>query len=325
MYKISDDISKNKYERVYLLFGAESYLVRQYRDKITDAMFANRDDMNLSFFDGKDVTFQSIIDLAETLPFFADYRLIVWEDSGLFSSAGEEFAEYLAQMPESTHILFVEKEVDKRSKLYKTVSKFGYAAEFSPLGEDKIKQWLLQIVKANHKTITADALRIFMEKTGSDMGNMRLEMEKLICYALERDSISANDVEAICTTNTVGKIFEMIDALGDKRRQRALDLYYDLIAAKEPPMKILVLIGRHFSQLLTVKDLREKGYDKRRIIEKTEMKSYFADKYISQAAKFEKATIYRALRDCVEADEAVKKGKMTDRLCVETILVKYSG
>ena len=66
----------------------------------------------------------------------------------------------------------------------------------------------------------------------------------------------------ICTVQTTGQIFEMIRALAEKNQKKALNLYYDLLSLKEPPMRILFLIARQFNQLLLVKSLAAKGYDR---------------------------------------------------------------
>ena len=88
------------------------------------------------------------------------------------------------------------------------------------------------------------------------MENISKELEKLLCYTMGRDVITSEDVKAICTEQTENKIFEMINAIAEKRQKKALDLYYDLLALKEPPMRILYLITRQFNLLMQVKDLQ---------------------------------------------------------------------
>ena len=133
---MNEDLKTGKYKSVYLLFGPEGYLVRRYRDKLLSAFCGNSskkelsDDMNFNAFIGKEVTVGQIIDLAETLPFFAERRVILIEDSGLFVKDGDKLAEYLADKPETTVFIFVESAVDKRSKLYKAATNAGHAAEF---------------------------------------------------------------------------------------------------------------------------------------------------------------------------------------------------
>ena len=102
MKTIDNDIKAGDFKKVYLLYGQERYLIKQYRDKLIKAMVSEGDSMNFSSFEGDGINQKEIIDLAETLPFFADKRVILIEDAGIFSKAGDELGEYLKDSPEST-------------------------------------------------------------------------------------------------------------------------------------------------------------------------------------------------------------------------------
>lgn len=102
--------------------------------------------------------------------------------------------------------------------------------------------------------MTRAAYQRFITKTGNDMENIDRELEKLICYCMDRDTIEEEQVEAICVEQTENKIFEMINAISEKRQKQALDLYYDLLTLKEPPMRILFLILRQFQKLMLSKN-----------------------------------------------------------------------
>ena len=93
------------------------------------------DTMNFTAFRGKDVNSGEVIDLAETMPFFADRRVILIEDSGLFKKGGEQLADYMKEPASSVCILFIESEVDKRSRLFKAVRDCGCAVEFATQDE----------------------------------------------------------------------------------------------------------------------------------------------------------------------------------------------
>ena len=84
MKTIDNDIKAGEFKKVYLLYGEERYLIRQYRDKLIKAMVKENDTMNFSSFEGDGISQKEIIDLAETLPFFADRRVILIEDAGIF-------------------------------------------------------------------------------------------------------------------------------------------------------------------------------------------------------------------------------------------------
>lgn len=324
MQRINEDIKTGQLKKLYLLYGEEAYLRKQYRDRLKSAVIGE-DSMNYYYHEGKDVVTGEIIDLSETMPFFAERRLIVLENSGLFKSGGEELAGYLAQLPETTYFVFVETEVDKRSKLYKTVQSKGYAAEFSIQEEATLKKWILGMVKKEGKNISASALDYLIEKTGSDMENIRKETEKLFCYCLKKESIEAADIEEICTKRISSHIFDMVGAIAQKRQKQALTLYYDLLALKEPPMRILFLIARQFNLLMQVKELKKKGFSNKVIGEKVGLPGFIAGKYVSQAEKFSREDLREAVEACVEAEEAIKTGRMNDNMSVELLIIKYSN
>lgn len=325
MKTIDNDIKMGQLKNVYLLYGTEDYLKRQYRDKLKHALVEPDDTMNFSAYEGKDINPKELIDLSETLPFFKEKRMILVENSGFFKNSCDDLAEYMSQVPESTCFVFVEEEVDKRSKLFKAASRAGSAVEFETPKEDMLIRWILGRIQREGKKITQSVMQLFLSKTGSDMENIDKELEKLICYTLDKTEISAADVEAICTGQTENKIFEMIDAISARNQKKALDLYYDLLALKEAPMRILFLIARQFQNLLLIKSMSAKGYPAVSIAKTAGMPSFAVQKNLRQAGAFKINQLKDAIEDCGQAEEDVKTGRMADQLAVELLIVKYSA
>lgn len=325
MKRLLEEIKTGQLKQVYILYGEEAYLRNQYRDNLKNALLGGGDPMNLHYFEGKGIDVQEVIDLAQTMPFLAERRVIILENSGLFASVGEELANYLKVLPETTSFVFVEKKVDERCRLYKTATAKGRAIEFKTLDEEMLKRWILGLLNKENKKITERDMNLFLDKTGPDMTNIRGELEKLLCYCMDRDVITAQDIETICTRQVVNQIFDMINAIADKRQKTAMDLYYDLLMLKERPMRILPLITRQFNLLLQVKELRNKGYDAYTIGEKVGLKGSIARKYVVQASKFKEEDLRRAFTECVETEEAVKTGMLNDVMSVELLIVKFSA
>lgn len=321
MRQIAEDIKQNRLKQIYLLYGEERYLRRQYREKLRTALCTGGDSMNVHFFEGKDVPVGQIIDLAETLPFFADRRVIFITDSGLFKSGGEQMAEYLTSPAETAFFVFTESEIDKRSKLYKTVQSRGYAAEFPVQDENTLKRWIAGTLARDGKKITENTVRLILSKTGSDMNNIQMELEKLTCFCMDRQVVTDADVEAVCTTRISSRIFDMINAVADKKQKEALELYYDLLALKEPPMRILFLIARQCNMLLQTKELSSRGHDNRSIAAKVGIPPFAVSKYLRQASRFKASALRNAVLKCVEAEEAVKTGRMNDVMSVEILIL----
>lgn len=325
MQKLNEEIKSGQLKQIYLLYGEEAYLRRQYRDKLKTALVNGDDTMNYNYYEGKAVDVGEIIDLAETLPFLADKRVIIIENSGLFKHGGEQLAEYLKEPCETTFFVLVEPEIDKRSKLFKALTAKGRAVEFKAQDEGVLKRWILGTLNKENKKITERDLSLFLEKTGTDMENISKELEKLVCFCMDKEVITGKDIEEICTRQINNQIFDMMDAIAGKRQKEAMELYYDLLTLKEPPMRILFLLARQFNLLLQVRELKQKGYPTKTIGENVGLPGFIAGKYVNQAAKFSTQYLRNAVTDCVETEEAVKTGKMNDVLSVELLLIKYSA
>ena len=179
MKSLNEDLKTGQLKQIYLLFGEEGYLKRQYRDRLTRAMLPEGDTMNYACYEGKGIEIREVIDLAETMPFFAERRLIVFENSGLFKSGGTDLADYIKELPESTSFVFVENEVDKRSKLYKAVKARGRAVELGFQDENTLKRWVAGLIRNENRQAGEQTIAYFLNKAGTDMENITKELEKL--------------------------------------------------------------------------------------------------------------------------------------------------
>ena len=325
MKSLNEDIKTGQFKPAYLLYGEEAYLKKQYKDKLTKAMLPESDTVNYAYYEGKGTNPAELIDLAETMPFFADRRLIVVDNSGFFKNATPELADYIKNMPETACFIFVESEVDKRGKMYKAVKDKGRAVEMGRQDEKTLLYWLAGMVKKEGKQIKESTARYLVAKTGTDMENLEKEMEKLFSYTLGQTEITVQDVDEICTTQVTNKIFDMVEAVAAKQQKQALDYYYDLLALKEPPMRILYLLARQFKLLMEVKDLSGRGYDKPQIAKTAGLHPFVAGKYIKQCRSFSKEELRSIMEEAANTEEMVKTGRLNDRMSVELFIVKYSS
>lgn len=325
MKSLNEDLKTGNFSQIYLLYGEENYLKKQYKERFVKALLPEGDTMNYAHYEGKGIDVREVIDLAETMPFFAERRVFVFENTGFFkSAAGAELADYLKELPETAYFLFVEEEVDKRGKMYKAVKSKGRAVELPFQDENTLKRWVAGQIGRENRRITETDLVYFLNKVGIDMGNITKELEKLFCYALERDVITREDIDAVCVTQISNHIFDMVNAVAEKQQKKALDLYYELLALKEPPMRILFLLTRQYRGLYQVKQLAQKGYGRKEIAEKAGLHPFAVGKYMEQAKRFPVKELRAILEDSVDIEQRVKTGLLTDSLAVEIFLVKYS-
>lgn len=325
MKSIQEDIKKGEFQPVYLLYGEEAYLRQQYKQMLLKALVPEGDTMNFTRYEGKGIEPKEVIDLSETMPFFAERRVILLEDTGFFKNKCEELAEYLKQLPEYLCMIFVETEVDKRSKMYKAAKAAGRVTEFTVQNVQMLTKWILQMLSREGKKITQKNMELFLTKTGTDMGNIRMELEKLLAYTMGRDVVTGEDIEAVCTSQTANKIFDMVRAVTEKNQKKALDLYNDLLTLREPPMRILFLLARQFNQLLVTKEMSQKGYGQPEIASHLGVPPFAVRNNLQIVRNYRSSQLRQAVEDFTEAEELVKTGRLGDVLSVEMLIVKYSS
>lgn len=321
MQTLNQDIKEKSFKKIYLLYGDEPFLVGSYKKKLREAITGG-DTMNFNYFEGKNPDVKEIISLADTMPFFADRRLILVDGSGFFKSAQEELAAYLPQMPDTTCLVFAESEVDKRNRLYKRVKELGYAAELNKQDTAQLMRWAAGILGRDGRKISRPVMEYFLERTGDDMENIWMELEKLVCYTMGRDVITKEDVDAVGTVHVTSRVFDMVAAIVAGNTKKAMDLYEDLLTLKEPPMRILFLIARQFNQLLQIKELTAAGKDKGAMASALKVPPFAVGKLTAQARAFTRDQILSWVTLCVETEEAVKTGRLSDRLAVELLIAR---
>ena len=157
------------------------------------------------------------------------------------------------------------------------------------------------------------------------MENLEKELEKLFAYTLDEKEITPAAIDEICTAQISNKIFEMVEAVAAKQQKKAMDLYYDLLALKEPPMRILYLLSRQFKQLMEVKALCLKGLDKSQIAKTVGLHPFVTGKYMSRCRSFGLEELRGIMEDAADTEQLVKTGRLSDVMSVELFIVKYSS
>lgn len=324
MKRVLEHIKEHNYKNLYLFYGKEKYLAAQTRDKLKEALIPAGDTMNYSYFEGKKTDLPEILELMQTMPFFHDHRLLVLDQTELGKKSSDDFLNALKEIPETTILLIIEDEVDKRSKIYKYISKQGCAVSFETPKEKELILWIAQMLKKEQKKMTQKDIQLFLYKTGHDMFTIKNELEKLTAYTKGREVIGADDLEALTTSQTTNQIFVMLEAIAKKQRDTVLRLYYDLIELKESPFGILALLVRQCNQLLQTQSLLEAGKSQGEMAKELKVPPFVAGKLKQQVRLFKREDLYAMLQKCAATDEGIKTGKITDRIGVELLLVEFS-
>lgn len=313
--------SKETYSKnVYLLFGTERYLVLEKEKDIADA-FAPPQGMEImntsTYKDG--VGAQQLKQDCDMLPFMAEKRLVRVVDSGFFTRGKKDetdfLAEYLKDFPPTTVLVFVETDVQKTNSLYKAVKKYGECMEFEPL---KARE-LTSFVKKQGKGLIADP-DYFISYVGEDMEKLVGEIAKLTAFS-NGAPVDNSVIDEVCSPALDTYVFNMTAAIGKKDIGTALDIYGNMLRAKEAPTVILGQIARQLKLMLECKELERKGKSRADIAEILGIREFAARRCMEQGRNFKLSELLKGIKACYKCDMDIKTGKISDTLGVELVIL----
>ncbi|MBO4289762.1 MAG: DNA polymerase III subunit delta [Lachnospiraceae bacterium] len=320
--KLNGDIKNGTPEQIYLLYGEEAFLRRSYRNRLKE-LITGGDEMNYAYFEGAGIDVSAVIDLAQTMPFFAERRLIVVENSGWFSGKdASALVKTLEELPETTYLIFSEESIDKRMVFTKKVLERGFGARLDYQSYDDLCRWAVRKAKAAGKDMQPAAARLLVERVGNDMNALSNEIDKLIAYRAEESVLTAADVEAIGSVRLNDRLFDMVDAAVEGRTRAALDIYADLLALKEAPLKMMIICGRHLAALMTVKEMVQTGASDRDIAQAAGLRDFQVKKYRRQERQMSMQKLTAMLDRITELDASIKTGTVSDQLAVELFITE---
>ena len=322
MKQLEADIKNGIYKRIYLLCGTQSFLRSRYVNALVKIFLPEGDTMNLAKYYGKKVDITEVAELAATMPFLADHRVIVLENTELFAHPCEELADFIPSIPESCVMIFSEEKTDARLKQTKAVQSAGCVAKFDTLSEADLRDRILKRLGREHRPITKDALDLFMQRCGDDMWQISNELEKVISYTFGKDGIRPADVEAVCPPMARDRIFYMIDAILAGDASTAVSHYKDLVMLQSDPSGIIGLIRDQYRLMLHVREMSEENVSTNEMADILKMREVRVKMALPVSRKSSKIRLTDGIRRCADTEQRIRSGDIDKRIAAETLILE---
>ncbi len=313
---LEENLEKDIIPPVYLFYGAETYLRNRFLKRLKSLVPGEVRDFNMDIVDGRETEIEAVINMATTLPFMSERRLVVVTNADLKT----DLLEYLKNPLDSTCLVFCTDSVDKKHEVYKTIQKKGQVVEFSPLKGRDLNQWIEHKARELGKIIEPTAIAGLVTAVGNDLQQLSTELEKLACSS-QAKKITASDVESMVSKTVESSIFELVDAVGGRNFKKAIKIAREMVFLGEPVIKILFMIARQCRLLMRAKVLQEQGCTDGQAAEQMQVHPYVAQKCIKQARNFSLAELETAMEKLLFTDANIKNGRQDPMLALELLIV----
>lgn len=319
---------------VYLLYGPETYLRGLAAKTIADFAIKNSElrEFNEAVFSLNDVPLVEALASAEQLPIGDERRVITITEfflsgnphrSSLKENAGEVLEQYLGNPSDSSVVVFVADEFDRRLKLSKLFQKTAITVEFKPLATGEVGKWVHTKLRESGAEADERTINRIIGLVGDDAGKLEIEIQKLATAALPETVITPDLVERLVKHTRIHSNFELTDHLVAGRREAAIAAMRKILDDGAEPLMLLGLLSYNFRQLFIAKELMNKGFDRGQVVSEMGLRGR-PDRLLAAARRADQARLERVLKRIAETDLAIKTSVGTPRLQIEMLVCELS-
>jgi DNA polymerase-3 subunit delta len=336
--------------RFYLLHGPDEFSSAEFlaglKARLGDPAMA---ELNSTVFDGRSASLAEVRAIADTLPFLSACRLVIVEGwltrlLGRAEPAGDEpsddepsgdearrgasareqmsaLAAYLPSLPETTALILVEKrEIPARNAVLKAAAGAGWALVklFDlPKGEALVR-WIRARAKAQGGELTLPAAQALAE-VEDDPRALGNEIAKLLTYANFSRPVELEDVQALTPAGGEAKVFDMVDAIGQRRGPAAQRELHKLLESAEP-LYALSMIVRQYRLLLQAREMLNERASEADISKTLALHPFPTGKICAQARNYSLSDLEQIYRRLLEYEVEIKTGRIDAEAALDSLV-----
>ncbi len=305
---------------VYLLYGTKDFSIEEEIKKLSKDI----DDMNISKYDLNSDMLSLVLEDAKTISLFGDKKLIIAENANMFTGStskdSELIEEYLNHINENTILILVvhNDKLDTRKKITKQVKKIGKVLEFN---DDLDMTSLVRRLFKNYN-IDYNTIKLFLDRVGNNPLIIQSEINKIKIYKGNDRNITDEDILNLTIKLIEIDIFKLIDYIVKKDKEKALELYYEMLKMNEEPIKIIVILANQFRIMYQSKELLKKGYSEKDIAATLKIHPYRVKLAIQNSRSYTSKTLLKYLNDLADIDIGIKTGTLNKDLALELFILR---
>jgi DNA polymerase-3 subunit delta len=308
--ELDASLKRGEISPLYYFYGDEPYLMERSIEHLLDRIVdPSGRDFNLNIFYATESRVEDIVDTAQTLPMFAEWRVVlVRRGNALSQGSLDHLLSYLQNPSPSTCLIIQGEKIDQRKRFFAEFKKNGVLVECKRPYENQLGGIVRLEAAAHGKKIDPAAAEMLVHLIGNNLQELASELEKLSIYTGQRAIIGLEDVRNVVSDTRVDSVFELVNALGERGLTTAIRRLQTILRDGEPPLMLMAMIARHFRQLWQVRELIDRKKSDSEIGREMGINPYFLKGVLKQARNFSVNDYRRLFEQFLAADVSLKSG-----------------
>lgn len=308
---------------VYLLVGEAELLIEEAWKRLVEKIASGgARAFNGERYQAKEYTAAEMVAGLRALPMFAPKRLLMVRHIENWPEEQRKILlSYLARPFPTACLVLTLSGKKGLEKIEAAVAAVGTVVHLHGPSERELPRWLRDRARQRGKELSFQAAMHLAEQVGTDLQRLESELEKLITYVGDSAAIEVDDVLQAVSAQRVHTIFELLDAVAERKSGRTLAMLRSLLAEGQAPLQVLAMIARHVRQLWQVKSALEEGMPLPQAARKFNIHQFVAGKHARQAPLFSEAELFRMHRAICDTDFALKSTGTNPEALLENLLL----
>jgi DNA polymerase-3 subunit delta len=294
-----------------VLVGDESFLISRAVSALRRAVVGEGPrGFNEDLYEGRGTKAASVLSAARTLPMMASERLVLLRRVDQMTPTDQaSFGEYLAAPSDTTCLVMTAQKLDGRGKLAKAAKKSKAWVDVRPLKRGALRSFAQAEARARGHALLGPAVDALLDALGEDLAAIDDALERLSLFVGPGVAIDPDAVHACVTRVRADSIWLLVDAVGLKQRDKALEAASSLLADREPPLRILAMLARQLRMVARMRQALAEGLRGAEAAKQAGAPPFKAGELTRAAKCFRLADLGRAFETLAEVDLALKGSK----------------
>jgi DNA polymerase-3 subunit delta len=322
---------------IYFLYGPEDYLIEEGVQKLLNNTLSQKErGFNLHLFNGEEHSGREIVQVAQTLPMFSQYRFVlVREADHMDEKKVETMMEYIQNPSPNTRLVLYGQTIGSWKKHRKEIEKIGEVTEYIRLKGKVLVSWMKNRMKEKGKTLSEEAADYLVEVVGDHLFDLDNALEKVFLSVGWKGTIELSDMEEITSEVKVSTVFDLTDAIGHQNLEKALGILEKAMESKaiffrreeegskfgDPVPFLLSMMAKQYWSMLVIKQMSSHHLDVGELAKELGTSPWNTKKLMDQGKDFSEVSLREGILKCHRTDLAIKRSRGPKDLLMEKLVI----
>ena len=322
-------LSMTNMPQFIVISGEDEDIISELKTQLMAKLNFDPTDLSQSYFDLTETDPDLAIEELESLPFFGDEMLVVFENlwdvttvkKTVFSEQQlERLAAFLDNPLASTRLVIIcHGKLDGKRRIVKQLKQVALNLIATPLKQNELSQYFQK-----NANMRADIINLIIDKSNHSFAVIRQNIALVKTFADGRE-VTSDDVELAVPKSLADNIFDLTDLILKGKTADARQLVADLVLQGEDEIKLLAILTNNFRLYYQIKLLLDKRYTESQMIAYLKINPYRLRFLVGPAKNRDKQFLAHALQFLIDTDFKIKSGQADKAFLMDMVLIRLSG